>query len=87
MLKRPTRRKSPAPPSRAGRRLEQHRERARRHRQRVKAHRFAVTVELGERELTWLVGCRWISAQEADTGDRKAIGAGIAAGIAASAKG
>ena len=75
-------RRAPAP-SRADLR----RERDRRHRERIRAHRFAVTVELGERELDWLRSVNWISAQEADTGDRKAIGAGLTAGIATSAKG
>jgi hypothetical protein len=69
------------------RRRELKRERHRRHRERVRAHRFTVTIELGEREIDWLVSVRWISPQEADSGDRKAIGERIAAGLAASARG
>jgi hypothetical protein len=74
-------------PSRATRRRELKRERDRRHRERIRAHRFTVTIELGERELDWLISIHWITAQEADSGNRKAIGIGVTAGIAASAKG
>jgi hypothetical protein len=83
MLERP----KPPPSTKRHRRRELARARDRRHRQRVKAHRFTVTVELGERELDWLISVRWITGQEADTGNREAIGAGVTAGIAASAKG
>jgi hypothetical protein len=84
VLERPTRRKSPAPP--ATKREDLRRARDRRHRERIRAHRFTVTIELGEAELNWLTEIRWITPQEADGGDRTAIGAGVTAGIAASAK-
>lgn len=84
MLDRPPRK---PPPSRAGRRLEQHRERARRHRERLKAGRMVVPVEVGGAELTWLISCRWLTAAEADQGDARIIGQAIARGLEASAKG
>jgi hypothetical protein len=44
-------------------------------------------VELGADELNWLISVHWITPQEADAGDARVIGAAIAAGLAASAKG
>jgi hypothetical protein len=85
MLERPPSRTSTL--ARATRRRELKRERHRRHRQRVKTGRMVALVELGGAELDWLVSVRWITAEEADKGDARVIGAAIAAGLAASAKG
>jgi hypothetical protein len=94
MLERPGKPPKPAPPSsrrelrRArDRRRELKRERDVRHRERVKAGKIVVNVELGAQELDWLIQIHWLTPQEADRGDARAIGERIAAGLAASAKG
>jgi hypothetical protein len=70
------------PPNRLEAARELRRQRNRRLRARRKARRITVLVELGERELDWLIGIGWL--QEGD-GDRRLIGAKITAGIAVSA--
>jgi hypothetical protein len=85
MLERPPRGKPP-PPSEAGRRLEQHRTRARRHRERLKAGRMVVPVEVDGQLMDWMVRVRWLSEAEASEGDARKIGEAIARGLAASAK-
>jgi hypothetical protein len=77
----------PLPRSRAARRRELARARDRRHRERVKAGKIVVAVELGAQELDYLVSVHWITPQEADRGDSRVIGAAIARGLEASAKG
>jgi hypothetical protein len=70
-----------------GKREALRRERHRRHRERIKAGRIIVPVELGAVELDWLISVHWLTPAEADAGDARIIGAAIAAGLAASARG
>jgi hypothetical protein len=84
MLERPPK-GNPPPPS--TRRAELRRERDRRHRERIKAGRIVVLVELSGVELDWLVRIHWLTETEANQGNSRLIGAAIAAGLAASAKG
>jgi hypothetical protein len=73
-----------APPPDPRRQRERRRLSQRAYRARVKACRTTVTVELGARELDFLIATRWLS--ESDAGRKAAIGAAVTALIADSAR-
>jgi len=78
MLERPTSRV---------RRRQVARERHARYRARVKAGKMIALVELDGTALDWLVRIHWLTPEEGDRGDARVIGAAIARGLAASARG
>ena len=84
MLDRPPSGSKPLPSTRreALRRL-----RDARHRRRLKQGLAVVPVEVSADVVNWLLRIHWLSEDKADSGDARLIGARLAAGLAASAKG
>lgn len=75
------------PDPRTIRRREKHRVVLRVYRQRVKACRIVVYVEVDGDVLNWLVDApHWLTAEQADAGDREIIGSAISAGLRHSAR-